>query len=290
MGFLQFVFSKQFLKQLGIAAVVSLLLAVLLHFGLGAYTDHGNSVAVPDFIGVKTKDIEAFADTTEVEYEIVDSIYADDLPRGAVADQEPPAGYRVKRGRKVYLTVNAVMPKQIMMPDLRNLSLRQAKAVLETVGLRLGNLQYVPDIAKNAVIDQRVKGRSIKKGGMVFHGNVVDLVLGDGLSNTRVPVPYLIYRTLSEARERLQKMSLNLATYKIEGEYTDSTKVRVFKQIPPYEADQVLPMGTSFILYLTEDTLNIQYDSTLYSASFLLPDTMIIDDETDYEIEDENEQ
>ncbi len=133
MGFLRFIFSKYFVVNIALVGVVAVGAVIGLFYWMDAYTEHDISVEVPDFLGVPIDEIDAFIDSTDVEYEIVDSLYSDEIPRGTVADQDPAAGYSVKRGRKVYLTVNAVMPQQVVLPDLRNLSLRQAKAILETI-------------------------------------------------------------------------------------------------------------------------------------------------------------
>lgn len=284
MGFIRFIFSKLFVVNVGIALVLGALVAVGLYFWLDSYTEHNVSIEVPDFTGIRLSEIEAAFDTTDLEYEIVDSLYADDLPRGAVADQEPVPGYKVKRGRKVYLTVNAMLPKQIAMPDVHNLSLRQAKAVLESVGLKLGTLEYQPDIAKNAVIAQKINGKKVKKGKTVFHGTVVDLVLGLGLSNTKVPIPYLLYYRLEEAMERIQASSLNLATFKVDTPVTDTGLVRVYRQIPEFNEKEMIAMGSSIILYLTEDTASINYDSTLYNRTPFSLDSLLQGAQTeDYE-------
>ncbi|MCF8461065.1 MAG: PASTA domain-containing protein [Flavobacteriales bacterium] len=279
MGFIKFIFSKLFLINLGIAVGLSIPVTVGLYFWLDFQTEHGITVETPNLTGLKLKDLEAMADTLEVELVVVDSLYSDDFPRGTVADQDPKPGLSVKRGRKIYLTVNAMLPKQVVVPDVKNLSLRQAKAVLESVGLKLGGLEYQPDIAKNAVLQQKIRGKVVKKGTLAFSGTVVDLVLGDGLSNTRVLIPYLIHYTLQEAMDRLNLSSLNLATFKIDDPFTDSTKVRVYKQVPAFSENNLVPMGTSVIIYLTEDTLSIQYDSTLYALPVLLGDS-ILNEET----------
>ncbi len=276
MGFIKFIFSKLFLINLAIVGVLVVPACVGLFYFLDTYTEHDITVETPDFIGMTIGEIEAFADTNHLEFEIIDSLYSDELPKGTVAAQEPVPGYKVKRGRMIYVTINALLPKQVSIPDVRNLSLRQAKAVLESVGLKLGDLEYRPDIAKNAVLGQKIKGKEAKKGEMTFSGTVVDLVLGDGLSNTRVPIPYLLYYNLKEATDRLNLSSLNLATFKIDTvTMTDTALVRVYKQIPAFNEKNLVPMGTSVILYLTEDTLSIKYDSTLYFNPLALPDSLV---------------
>ena len=278
LGLIRFIFSKTFLVNLAIASVLGVAAIVGLYYWLDAYTEHGETVATPDFTGVPINDIEAFADTTDVEWIIVDSLYTDELPKGTVAEQEPVPGYQVKRGRRIYLTVNAVLPKQVTIPNVRNLSLRQAKAVLESVGLKLGELQYKPDIAKNAVLDQLINEEPTTGGQLAVMGTVIDLVLGDGLSNTRVPIPYLLYYKLDEATDRLNLSSLNMATFKIDTPIVDSSLARVYKQVPAFNEKDLVPLGSSFILYLTDDTLSIEYDSTLYFNP-LLTDSLEIEEE-----------
>ena len=64
------------------------------------------------------------------------------------------------------------------MPDLVNLSLRQAKAKLESSGLKMGELTYTPDIAKNAVLKQFARGVEIEKGTSIVKGATIDLEMG----------------------------------------------------------------------------------------------------------------
>jgi beta-lactam-binding protein with PASTA domain len=280
-GLIRFIFSKQFVVNLFFAGLLGVAAIVGLYFWLDSYTEHDITVSTPDFTGVHLDSIASFADTTDVEWEIVDSLYTDDIPKGTVAEQEPKPGYKVKRGRKIYLTVNAVLPKQVTIPNVRNLSLRQAKAVLESVGLKLGELQYKPDIAKNAVLEQLVAKTPVKENQMAVVGTVVNLVLGDGLSNTRVPVPYLQYYTLEEATDRLNLASLNLGTFKIDTPVVDTSLARVYKQVPAFSEKNLVPMGTSFILYLTNDTLGIDYDSTLYTNPIPMDSVITEDDFND---------
>jgi beta-lactam-binding protein with PASTA domain len=261
---LQFIFSRVFLKQLGLVALVAVVSLVGLHFWMGYVTEHGTIIEVPNYLGVPMKDLDAIADTVPLQYVIIDSIYSDEFPKGTVADQDPAPGTGAKRGRKVYLTVNAVMPQQVMMPDLRDLSFRQAKAVLETVGLRLGDISFRPDIAKNAVLDQQVGGRDVKPGALLFKRTRVDLVLGDGLSNIEMAMPYLLYHRLDSVTQYLRSLSLNIGAVVIDPAVTDSSKLRVYRQLPAYDPQRTIRGGDSFDLFLTQDSASIGYDRALY--------------------------
>ena len=272
MSFFRFIFSKAFLISLVVAAVIGIgtLLGVFKY--LDHYTDHRVTYAVPDLNGVMIDSLEAVFDSTQLTFQIVDSIYDSDIPRGSVAEQDPPALSQVKKGRTIYLTVNAKLREQVKMPDLVNLSLRQAKAKLESFGLILGDLTYVPDIAKNAVLRQFKGEDEIAVGDMIFKGTAINLQLGDGLSSSRVAMPYVLYSTLEDASGILRTAGLNVGAVVIDTPVTDTNLVRVYRQIPGYRPETMLRMGSFVDLFLTEDTLSIEYDSTYY-----LPDTTELD-------------
>ena len=268
MSLFKFIFSKAFAISLVLAVVIAVGLLFSVFAYMDDYTEHGVTYPVPELSGVMIDDLEALFDTTELNFQIVDSMYSNEIPRGSVAEQDPPAGSQVKKGRNIYLTVNAKLREQLGMPDLVNLSLRQAKAKLESFGLVLGELTYVPDIAKNAVLKQFLGEGEISSGKMVFKGTPIDLELGDGLSSSRVAMPYVLYSALEEATGILRAASLNVGAIVIDTPITDTALVRVYRQIPGYRPETMLRMGSFVDLFLTEDTLNIEYDSTFY-----IPDT-----------------
>ncbi|MCF8256954.1 MAG: PASTA domain-containing protein [Flavobacteriales bacterium] len=261
---LRFIFSRIFLKQLAILLAVATSGLVLLHFWMGYVTEHGTVIEVPNYLGMPMKDLDAFADSVPLQYVIIDSIYSDDFPKGTVADQDPAPGTGAKQGRKVYLTVNAMMPQQVKMPDLHDLSFRQAKAVLETVGLRLGDISFRPDIAKNAVLDQHVGGRSVRSGQLLFKGARVNLVLGDGLSNVEMPMPYLLYHRLDSVTQYLRSLSLNIGVVVIDTPVTDSTRLRVYRQLPAFDPQRTIRGGDSFDIFVKQDSSAISYDRAMY--------------------------
>ena len=48
---------------------------------------------------------------------MTDSIFFKELPRGTVAKQNPKPGSKVKEYRRIYLTMNAVNPEMVTMPN-----------------------------------------------------------------------------------------------------------------------------------------------------------------------------
>ncbi|MFQ5335347.1 MAG: PASTA domain-containing protein, partial [Flavobacteriales bacterium] len=78
---------------------------------LDYYTNHGESLTVPDFEGLKIAELDEFCKAHQLNYVIIDSIYDLKRERGTVADQIPPPESQVKEGRKIYLTVVSELPE-----------------------------------------------------------------------------------------------------------------------------------------------------------------------------------
>ena len=146
------------LKNLLGAALFFVVLAVVANVLLGIFTHHGKVIEVPDMVGMSVRDADRLADSTGVRIDVVDSIYVRGMTKGAVYKQNPAAGASVKKGRRILLTINAVVPKKVTMPNLVGYSTRQAKAELSSRGLNLGKIVYVEDIATN---NERCRNRKI---------------------------------------------------------------------------------------------------------------------------------
>ena len=80
--------------------------------------------------------------------------------------------------RKIYLTTVAVTAPQVEMPNLVDLSLRQAENLLKTNNLQLGQVIYKSSKYNNAVLEQRYKGRIIATSEKVPYMAKITLVVG----------------------------------------------------------------------------------------------------------------
>lgn len=274
MSLKNFILSKLFLKNLGIAILIAFSIIMILLFWLNIYTRHGQSLSVPDFLGLTIDETTALAKKSKMRYQVVDSIYTTLVPRGCIAEQNPKPGSRVKKWRNIALTINAFRPEMVAMPDLVDLPLRQAIALIDGSGLIMGTLRYKPDLSINVVLSQLYNGREIVANDSVQKGSVIDLVLGKGLSNQRTPVPDLIGMTLEPARDRIFSASLNLGTYIYDNTIrsgNDSLNAFVYKQNPEFKEDATLQLGSSIYLWMTMDSLKLPVDSTL----LVLPDSVL---------------
>jgi beta-lactam-binding protein with PASTA domain len=167
---------------------------------LPSTTHHNETVTVPDLEGIHLDNIDEFLTQRNLNYEVLtDSGFTDAYDPKTVLVQYPLAGAKVKENRKLFLTLNATNPPKVKMPDLVDGSVKNAQLVLESYGLELGAIEYVPDLAQNAVLEQRRDGREIAPGEMIAKGTRIDLLVGDGLGNTLLEVPDLVGLEMEEA-------------------------------------------------------------------------------------------
>ena len=256
MDFTSFLKSSAFWRHLLVASVVALLVLWGSFALLNVYTKHGDEVEVPNFEGIYTKDLDKFVEGHNVRYEIVDSIYNMDKAKGTVADQDPEPGSKVKPERVIYLTVNAALNQKVAMPDLVDLSLRQASSLLETYGLKVGVLRYVEGLPP--VMKQLYKGIPIKSGTIIDKGSSIDLILGRGNGGGLIPVPDVVGMSLSEVRIYLIEKQLALGRIVPDIMDNDTLLARVYRQSPQPSAEEGLYDGGQIDIWITNSIEKIE--------------------------------
>lgn len=270
MSFKNFILSKVFFKNLGIAVVIVVSSVMILLIWLNFYTRHGQARPVPDFFGLTMEQTAKLAKKSKLKFQVIDSVYTSIVPGGCVAEQNPKPGFKVKKWRNIVLTINAFSPEMVSMPNLVDLPKRQALLLLESSGLEIGQLRYKPDLSIDVVIGQIYNGKNISEGSSLQKGSVIDLVLGKGLSNQRTPVPDLMGMTLEPAKNKILAASLNLGTYTYDASIknsSDTLNAFVYKQNPEYKEDASLQLGSAVYLWLSVDSARLPVDSTLFIIS-----------------------
>ena len=109
-----------FLNLIAIAVVGVLLVVSTLYF-LNIYTRHGQNIIVPDLNGLQADEAEQMLRSKGLSALVIDSIFKLDAVPGAVIDQTPRAGNKVKEGRSIYITIYSYNPQQISIPDFSSL-------------------------------------------------------------------------------------------------------------------------------------------------------------------------
>lgn len=268
MDLLNFLITRKFLRHLLLAIIIAFILLLGTLVWLKIYTHHGQAITVPDLSGLTLEEVKDVTSSRNLRFEIVDSVYSSEMPRGTVLKQNPVASSKVKKRRNIFLTMNAIHPEMVSMPQLIGLSIRQARLALENAGLMLGEIKYRPDHAINNVLQQMLNDSVIYEGTEINKDAVIDLVLGMGLSKETTLVPDLTGLDLEQVRGKIADHYLNLGaiTYDehiIDG--ADSAIAFVWRQYPEFDDFKRLNMGMEVDIWLSLDSALLPLpDSALF--------------------------
>ena len=157
--------------------VIAVIFGVL-HW-LDVYTHHGESIIVPNVNGLPVKEARNEFTKKNLNVEIVDSNYVKGMPAGAVLEQKPAAGAKVKIGRTVYLTINTGEMPKVAIPDIiDNCSFRQAEARLRALGFKLTEPEYIEG-EKDWIYGVKYNGKELTSGEKIPREAVLTLCVGD---------------------------------------------------------------------------------------------------------------
>jgi len=261
MTLIEFLKTKTF-KYNALAAIgITILLIVLNMFALRIYTDHGNSVSIPDLKGKSLQEVTGILDKIDLRFQVSDSVYSRETAPGTVLDQYPKPGMKVKENRVISITLCALNQEMIPMPQLTDISYRQALNIIESSGLVSGNIEYQPSEFPNLVLEQKVDGKPVAIGSLIPKGTIVDLVLGSENNGETSEVPTLFGRHLSEVRMVLGEAFLNVGEINYDESISSEEQKEnafVWKQSPdPADVFEVLH-GSSIDIWLTLDPSKLE--------------------------------
>lgn len=274
MSFFGFFLKKKFYLNFGLSIVLTVILFFITLQFIKIYTHHGDTYVLPDFSGKTLSELEVDNYDRLYEFIVIDSIFDNNNPKGSVVIQNPPPGSIVKENRKVYVTLVAFSTEKVGMPDLIDLSLRQAVNSLRSKGLRINQLQYVEDFAGNAVLEQLFEEEVIEPETIIEKGSGIDLVVGLGQDHY-APIPFLVGLSKDEAIDAINKASFNVGTvYFLEEEDPEHSKV--YRQTPAWSEDKRAFKGNTINISLRSD-LDFNFKALIQE---LKPDTLYVPDTT----------
>jgi beta-lactam-binding protein with PASTA domain len=261
MSLSKFILSKKFLYHLLLAVLLFIILLILAMHGLKIYTKHGQSNPVPDFYGLTPGEAAVTARQHELRIIITDSIFIDDAPPGVVVDQIPKAGHGVKQNRTISLTINSSQPEMVTLPQLTDISLRQALVLIENSGLTTGNISYQPSEYNNLVLDAKLGPVKLIPGEKVPKGTKINLIVGREHTGKMTTLPDVTGLTVEEAGITLTNAMLNTGVIIYDESVItaqDSVDAKVFVQSPDRDETPTVPLGTSVDIWATTDQSKLQ--------------------------------
>jgi eukaryotic-like serine/threonine-protein kinase len=257
---IQYIEARIVLRNLVLAFLILIFGTTIIMQILKIYTRHNDDLTVPDLSGLTLTDAIHAAQEKDMRVEVFDSVFMSDMEKGTVVIQHPEAGLKVKKNRKIFLTMNAINPEKIAMPNLVDLTFKQASAKIESFGLKLGHISYEPNIAVNLVLAQQRRGVTLNPGDSIIKGTPIDLVLGKGLSDEQSTVPNLVGLSLDQAKIAASDRYLSLGATVNDLTVVspdDELHATIFRQKPEAGSGSMLPQGSAIDVWITLDSTKI---------------------------------
>nr|WP_315006022.1 PASTA domain-containing protein [uncultured Capnocytophaga sp.] len=190
----------------GLQVLLAILLVCTLIYialiSLDSWTRHNEFVVVPDLSSKPLSEVEKILEDNHLRFEVVDSAnYNDKIPKYAVISQSPEANEKVKKNRKIYLTLNPSNYPKVTIPRVIQLTYRSADATLKSVGLSVGKVTYVNNIGKDVVLRMFYKGKEVKPGDLLIKKSIVDLECGNGFDPNNPEINFPTSTTEDNSQE-----------------------------------------------------------------------------------------
>lgn len=170
------IYVKNVLMMIG--AFVGLVVIVL--FLLNFYTKHNESITVPTVKGLQVQDAAGILESSDLRYEISDSIFQAEGAPGSIIEQIPKEQSKVKKGRTVFLVIKAKGVQLVSVPELKDYSRRQAEAQLASLGFNKVTIQEVPAAYKGLVISISYRGKQLTPNQKIPKGSPLVMTVGAG--------------------------------------------------------------------------------------------------------------
>ena len=174
------ILEKPILMHLVSAIVVFFLIIFLSLKGLDVYTLHNKAIIIPDVKGLLMSDASVFLDNNDLRYTIIDSVYTNDVKPGTIVEIIPAIGSKVKKGRILFITINAHTVQMAVIPNIIDLSLRQGEAQIYAQGFTAVEIKYVQGPYRDLVVGIELQGRTLTPGEKVPLTSALTLNVGDG--------------------------------------------------------------------------------------------------------------
>ncbi len=158
---------------------------------------------------------------------ITELSYDATFPRNAVISQDPAAGKVLKRGRDVRVVISKG-PQDIEMPDLRDMTLRQARNLIHARGLQAPSVTKIHSVLEEGTVIAHLP----PSGDRVAENSRVEVLVSVGSEPERSILADYRGATLEETADKILAAGLKLGRVR----YVERETVEVdtvLKQDPP---------------------------------------------------------
>lgn len=197
----------------------------IIYLSFAIFTRHGESSVVPGVEKMSYTQAIEILHSKGFKVDIRDSLYKEDEKPGYVIEQFPKSNSVVKPGRKIFLYINAVHPKEVVIDEdnnpredaLKSTSFRQGKARLEELGFK--NIRVIKILGENDCISKiYADGKVVKKMQKVpVNARIVMEVFDGNLVAVRDSIQSDLDPTYGISQDPISEESENTGeTYEVE--------------------------------------------------------------------------
>lgn len=173
--------SNSIITQIILISCFVFLAFSLVYNSLMIYTRHNNYIEVPNLSGMNLDEAIKSLKSNKLRYEVLDSSkFFINIPNYSIISQIPKENELVKKNRKIYLNVNPKNFQKVSLPNVIQITKRNAESILNAIGFRVGEYTYVDNIGKDMVLDVLFEGEKILPGQQIPMNSELDLILGNG--------------------------------------------------------------------------------------------------------------
>ena len=173
--------SNSIIKHLFASAIMVFIIFYLVFVSVKFYTKHDRYIEVPSLSGLSIDDANKILKKKKLKSEVLDSSkYFYERPVNSILSQIPDGGEFVKKNRKIYLNVNPSDYQKVSIPDIIQITKRNAESILNALGFEVSSFEYIDNIGKDMVLEVLYNGEKMNVGDAVSRGAKLELILGNG--------------------------------------------------------------------------------------------------------------
>ena len=244
---------KNVLIAIGAIVALSWITLITIDF----YTNHGDYEVVPDLRGATVEEAQLLLSNKGLHVQIIDSVYVRGKKLGTIIDQNPAPNSNIKTNRPIYIKINSRFVRQVSLPEVSDVSYRQAVAILQSLGLTVGSVEYAPSDYKDLVTAVKFNGHTIFTGSKIPEGSSVVLVVGSGEGNVQTEVPSIKGMMLEEATQVVSAAAFEIGAveYDVPPSGNEDDYI-VYRQKPA--AGSSISAGSKIDVYLTKNKARLK--------------------------------
>ena len=173
--------SNSIVKHLFASGILVFIIFYLVFTSVKLYTKHNRYIEVPNLRGLTLDDANKALKKKKLKSEVLDSSkYFSGRPVNSILSHIPGSGEFVKKNRKIYLNVNPSDYQKVSIPNIIQITKRNAESILNALGFKVSGIQYIDNIGKDMVLEVLYNGEKINIGDALSKGSKLELILGNG--------------------------------------------------------------------------------------------------------------